>query len=95
MRVCATDDCLIEGLALPKWFHVCPVCGYETWDLDEIERAMKETPISIELVETADLNRMLGLLYSNQENWDEEEWDFVAEMHEKYGDNHDSKKNDL
>lgn len=53
MKVCITDDCLIEGLALPSWFHVCPVCGYTTWPLEEIERAMQEPGIKIRFIDDA------------------------------------------
>ena len=84
MRVCLEDNCLIDGIALPKWFHVCPVCKHHTYDLDEIERAMQETPIPIELVDSYDLNRMLEMLRSNQENWDEEEWKFIDYLEQKY-----------
>jgi hypothetical protein len=84
MKVCITDDCLIEGLALPNWFHVCPVCGYTTWNLEEILKSMKETPIPIEFVDKVDLDRMISMLHSNQENWDDKDWEFVWEMQNKY-----------
>lgn len=83
MRVCL-EDCMIDGLALPKWMHVCPVCKSYTYDLDEIERAMNEPTIPIELVDKVDLDRMLSMLISNQENWDEMDWEFVSEMQKKY-----------
>lgn len=49
--MCITDDCSIEGLALPNWFHVCPVCGYNTWPLEEIERAMREPGIKTRFID--------------------------------------------
>lgn len=82
--MCITDDCLIEGLALPNWFHVCPVCGYNTWDLDGIEKDMREPGIKVELVDMDDLNGMLSLLHTNQNNWDDKDWGFVWEMQNKY-----------
>lgn len=84
MKVCIEDDCPIEGLALPNWMDVCPVCGYNTWSLEELERAMEEPGIPIELVDSYDLNRMLEMLRSNQENWDEEEWKFIDYLEQKY-----------
>jgi len=90
MKVCIEDDCPMEGLALPNWMDVCPVCKNYTYDLEGIERAMNEPGIPIEMVDRKDLNYMLELLRSNQEDWDYQEWDFVVEMHEKYGENHDS-----
>lgn len=85
MRVCLGDKCTIDGFALPKWFHVCPVCKEHTYDLDEIEQAMKETPIPIEFVDRDDLLGMLMLMNGNQENWDDADWEFVERVTTKYG----------
>ncbi len=84
MRTCIEDNCPAEGLELPKWMHVCPVCGWTTYDLEEIKRAMEEPGTQIELVDREDLVNLIELLGSNQENWDDEDFEFIEKMREKY-----------
>jgi hypothetical protein len=45
---------------------------------------MEEPRTQIELVDREDLVNLIELLGSNQENWDDEDFEFIERMREKY-----------
>ena len=79
MRACITDDCPADGVELPNWFHVCPVCGYTTIDLEEIKRSMAEPGIKIALVDWDDLTAIVNIL-ENETGY----FKFAEELKKKY-----------